>query len=149
MHKRSSAGSWSMATSSDLLGGCFTAYSFSKQYCKNSLSLYQCFESGSVSLCASGIWILMRNYLYVSGSGSFHQKTKTRKTFISTVLWFLNDSLPLKTDIKLPTEVTTTSIKNLIFVCISKATDGKIRIYNRMYGSNDQDPSQNITDPEY
>jgi hypothetical protein len=72
------------------------------------ISEAQC--SGSVSFWASTSRIRIHNYSYEfesgygSGSESFQ---KIEKTFISTVLWLLNDLLSLKTVVNVPTKSNT------------------------------------------
>ncbi len=65
--------------------------------------------------------VRIRNYL--CRSVSFHQEAKKLlKTLLSTVLWLLDNFLPLNTEINLPTE---SIIKNIL-----KATEEKSRIRN-------------------
>ncbi len=69
---------------------------------------------------------------------------KIRKTFISTVLWLLNDLLSLKTDVNVPTWSKYGNKKKIrettnFFVGLLKAIEEKSRICNPVYGSEDPD----------
>jgi hypothetical protein len=48
---------------------------------------------------------------------SISRQKKLRKTLISTVLWFLNDLLSLKTDVNVPTENNWQKTKKKIIFC--------------------------------
>ncbi len=68
---------------------------------------------------------------------------------ISSVLWFLNDMLSLKTDFNVP--LVTNKQKTLEKIGILKVTAKKrrLRIRNTVYGFKGSNPYQNVTDSEY